>query len=461
MSDARSTAGRRGSHSVSQPSRREFLKLSALGALTVVGAPAMAGPLTGPVSRPAALGRGNSMPGRIVVCHDPAMGGHIPTVNKERVEEVVHQAVRLLTESEETGAAFEALFPGVHSGSIFAIKVNCLGPTCTRWEVARGVVSGLSRMLGGTYDVSQVTLYDRHDLAYYGYDESEFTFNGHTPLISHTNDADGSGYEPVQGHELSRYILDCDYLINLPVLKSHSEAYNQITVALKCHYGSCHPSNLCADWPPTMLPLNADPQIKDKTCLVLMDGLRGTYYGGPSDPPQTWDLYPELTPNTLLVTTDPVTNEYWARDFINAQRVDDGYAPKPCTWIEEASGEPYNLGISDPDEMTVINLNALAVDDGRAGVARPIHLAAVAPNPMSSDTTLRFRLEEPARATILIVGASGRAVRRLGDRSFPAGESAVRWDGRDARGRRVAAGVYFARLKVGDHVHTRRLVVAP
>jgi hypothetical protein len=29
-----------------------------------------------------------------------------------------------------------------------------------------------------------------------------------------------------------------------------------------------------------MLTVNADPNIRDKTCLVLTSALRGTYYGG-------------------------------------------------------------------------------------------------------------------------------------------------------------------------------------
>ena len=34
------------------------------------------------------------------------------------------------------------------------------------------------------------------------------------------------------------------------------------------------------------------------------------------------------TPNTLLATTDPTTNDYWARDLINAERDLHGMGPK-------------------------------------------------------------------------------------------------------------------------------------
>jgi hypothetical protein len=35
----------------------------------------------------------------------------------------------------------------------------------------------------------------------------------------------------------------------------------------------------------------------------------------------------------------------------------------------------------------------------------------------------------------------------------------VEWDGRDAHGRAVASGVYFARLEAGDRSESRRIVL--
>jgi hypothetical protein len=448
----------------SHPSRREFLKLSALGVLTFVGNPARASQLVEFDPQPRSLGRGNGIPGRIVICHDPPMGGHNPTIDKHRVEASVHQSISFLTQiHDDIGAAFESLFPGVHAASTFAIKVNCIGPTSTRWEVARAVVSGLSQMLGGTYNVSQVTVFDRNNLGIHGYDESEFTFNGNHPLLSSTNNANNSGYyvwgsEP-NGYELSRYLLNSDYVIDIPALKSHTNGNNQITVAMKNHYGSCEPSDLCGNIP-GMLTLNSDPNVKDKTGLVITDGLRGTFHGGPGEPPQYWSNYPEGTPNTVLVTTDPVTNEYWAREIINAQRSASGYSPRPCPWIEQASQTPYEIGVSDPELMTVINYDTTAVDEGPEAFSQGTFLGPNAPNPFSESTTLRFRLEESAWARIDIVDASGRVVRRLTSRSFGEGYNQMRWDGRDLRGGKVSAGVYFARLEVGKVIRSRRIVVA-
>jgi len=434
------------------------MKYSLLTAVAAMGTPAVAEYISTIEAMAGEGDRGNSWPGKIVRWHDPDMNGHLATIDRDLVEDNVLQCVRYLTNKLDTDKAFESLFPGVHSGSTFAIKVNCIGSCCSRWEVTRGVVSGLSKMFDNTYDVSRVDIYDQHNLAYYGYDAAEFTFNGNSPTINHSNHASGSGYEAYPGHQLSGFILDCDYLINLPVLKSHSHADHQITGCLKNHYGSLYPSNLCGNIP-GMLTVNVDVNVKDKTSLIVTDALRATYDGDPLGPPMIWSLYPEQTPNTLLVSTDPVTNDYWCRDLINSQRTASGLATLPCPWIEQASGSPYNLGVSNPTQMAVINSDLSALEDETSVFAGGTFLSPNAPNPFNDQTVIHFRLAEQATADLRIIDLRGRVVRKLSNRSFPAGYSSQNWDSRDSRGRKVPAGVYFARLQVGKVVSSRRLMV--
>ncbi|MCK4305426.1 MAG: DUF362 domain-containing protein [Candidatus Eisenbacteria sp.] len=452
-------SGHRLTKRIGGTTRRSFLKISALTAVSL-GSGTASKSLARPWQNSGGRGRGNAMPGRIVIFHDPLMDGGLSTINKDRVELIVKMGVRKLMGTTSTAEAFESLFPGLHSASTIAIKVNCIGPTDTRWETVRGVVSGLSEMLDGTYDVSQVVIYDRHNLPAHGYDEDEFTFNGNCPLISSTNNAN-SGYYVYAGYQLSNYLLDCDYVIDIPVLKSHNDPSNQITLALKNHYGSCLPSSLCGDIT-GMLTVNTDTHIKDKTCLVLTDALRGTYNGGPGGSPQYWNTFAseQGTPNTLFFSTDPVTNEYWGRDMINAERDTHGWDPKPCPWIEEASEEPWDLGVSDPEAMDVLYLDSTGVSNEPVVMAGATFLAPNIPNPVVNSTRLRFRLARAGSARLVITDASGRLVRRLADRTFPEGYSEVRWDGRNQRGQRLPAGVYFARLETADGPRVREMVLS-
>jgi hypothetical protein len=315
-------------------------------------------------------------------------------------------------------------------------------------------------MLGGTYDVSLVTIFEVYNtLPSHGYVESEFTFNGNYPLIASGNNCSASYY--VYGsHRLSNHILNSDYVINIPVLKAHNVGYSQhdTTTAFKNHYGSICPQNLC-DNITGMLTMNADTNIKDKTCLVVTSALRGTYNGDPWEPAQIWNTYPEQTPNSLFFTTDPTTEAYWVREMINAERSDREMTPFACAWVEEASGDPYYLGVSDPAQMTVINLEApfgaVQIEDA-PGLTQ---LAPNVPNPFSQGTMVRFRLAAAEFASLGVIDVAGRMIRWLENRRFPGGDHEVYWDGTDSKGQKVAPGVYFVRLEVGRHIRTRRIVL--
>ena len=85
---------------------------------------------------------------------------------------------------------------------------------------------------------------------------------------------------------------------------------------------------------------------------------------------------------------------------------------------------------------------------------------AVSPNPFNPATQLSFSLSRPAGVELAIFDARGRRVRGLlGGEVLAAGRHTVRWDGQDAAGRVVAAGIYVAHLRSGDRDETRKLTL--
>jgi hypothetical protein len=88
----------------------------------------------------------------------------------------------------------------------------------------------------------------------------------------------------------------------------------------------------------------------------------------------------------------------------------------------------------------------------------PLALAPPVPSPAREKTLLRFALPHAAQAQLAIYDLQGRRVATLVDGNRDAGWNAISWSGRDARGRRVAPGIYFARLEVQREVHTRKIV---
>jgi predicted alpha/beta superfamily hydrolase len=81
------------------------------------------------------------------------------------------------------------------------------------------------------------------------------------------------------------------------------------------------------------------------------------------------------------------------------------------------------------------------------------------PNPFSRETTLSFVLPVPDQARLTIHDVAGRQVRELVAGELSAGPHEADWDGRDDRGARVASGVYFYRLQVGELTEQRKMVL--
>lgn len=86
-------------------------------------------------------------------------------------------------------------------------------------------------------------------------------------------------------------------------------------------------------------------------------------------------------------------------------------------------------------------------------------LSPARPNPFNPSTTIRFTLERDGIAAIDVFDPTGRRVIGLVNRFYPAGTHETMWDGRDAAGRMAASGVYFYKLRAGDVVESRRMVL--
>ncbi|MHB8080445.1 MAG: FlgD immunoglobulin-like domain containing protein [Candidatus Krumholzibacteriia bacterium] len=90
-------------------------------------------------------------------------------------------------------------------------------------------------------------------------------------------------------------------------------------------------------------------------------------------------------------------------------------------------------------------------------LAADVLLPSVHPNPFNPATTIRFDLPAAGRVRLSVYDVAGRLVRTLVDNSLAEGPHEAVWDGRDASGRGVGAGSYFARLLAGGRRETVRM----
>jgi hypothetical protein len=96
-----------------------------------------------------------------------------------------------------------------------------------------------------------------------------------------------------------------------------------------------------------------------------------------------------------------------------------------------------------------------------AANATGLRLAAPQPNPFRWNAKIRFQLDREQVARVAVYDVTGREVRRVAEGVFSAGPQVVVWDGRDATGAEVAAGIYFVRLTAAHQSMTRKLVRFP
>jgi len=97
----------------------------------------------------------------------------------------------------------------------------------------------------------------------------------------------------------------------------------------------------------------------------------------------------------------------------------------------------------------------VAVEPGRAGV----FLGPASPNPFSGSLSLAYALESTAMVRVSVFDTRGRRVADLVRSVQPSGNHTTVWDGRDASGTRVGAGVYHVRLEALGRSESRRVVL--
>lgn len=136
------------------------------------------------------------------------------------------------------------------------------------------------------------------------------------------------------------------------------------------------------------------------------------------------------TPNLLALSP------FDALYFPAANQAHVAITPENATWVKQE----IETGVT-----------AVAGDGGGA----TLRLAA-GPNPAHGDVTLGFTLPASAHVRLAIFGVDGREVATVVEGNREAGSHAFRWNGRDASGARVPAGIYFARLEAGANVSTAR-----
>jgi hypothetical protein len=327
---------------------------------------------------PLLFSSGEAPPGpfkpRVVHVRDPratdwdGTGMFYNAVDQAAVTDMVHSGLQLLTGQEAWpdiwNALFEPVQPGGYSaGQKIAVKVNlnmtyefdCASHGNIIDALPQPVLGLISGLVAAGVRPGDITVYDsiRDPTSYFrdpiwaAYPDVRLlgAFRGTSQcpgviapsygvdpsLTVSFSDPDGN----ISDRQLADVLYEATYLINMPIIKAHNvEAGNPVTLSFKNHYGSIdyiiragdeylhdYILNTTALYRPTYSPLVdiwLNPNIKDKTILILGDGL----YGGTSccsEPIQSWDIFGGDACNSLFFGIDPVATDCVMADLIVAE----------------------------------------------------------------------------------------------------------------------------------------------
>ena len=118
-------------------------------------------------------------------------------------------------------------------------------------------------------------------------------------------------------------------------------------------------------------------------------------------------------------------------------------------------------GISHTNEVLYVLVPVESPDKYTAGAIR---LQQNAPNPFNPGTWIRYEIDSAYPAEIRIFDIKEKLVRAIPPANEEVGSLApargsVYWDGRDESGRIVASGIYIYKLRDGDCVESRKMLL--
>jgi hypothetical protein len=330
-------------------SRKQFLKLSAVGAAGVLAgcqaaptAPAIPPTRTVPPAEPTAEktdGAPRKTAGLSRVIH--ARGSGVwegDALSGPVLRRMLDESIVRLTGKPTARDAWASLFS---PDDKIAIKVNAFYNSLI-WTHVPLVSAVTDSLQDAGVPADRVTIYDQtsDELKTAGFAVNP---DGAGIRCRGTDKTYGTEWTDVGGTEVpvSPILKDCTALINMPVLKAHMLA--GITFALKNHFGSVqYPGMLHSGIAGKIAALNALPEVKDRTRLVIGDVLEANLEYGNSYPYWTADYRGD----SILMSTDPVAHDCVGLELLNQYLADAG---KPSILLqsiaEDCLSEAAALGL--------------------------------------------------------------------------------------------------------------------
>ncbi len=169
----------------------------------------------------------------------------------------------------------------------------------------------------------------------------------------------------------------------------------------------------------------------------------------------------------LFAGDDPSTKEYY-RLFADNE---NGYSPAiDAGLLDSQYANPlyqtpvYDLFGNDRVYGTSIDIGCFESPGytGNEDYVLPVSQALTLcnyPNPFNPETTISFYNPQRVKVNLSIYNIKGQLVKTLIDEETSAGPHSLVWKGKDERGKNVASGIYFTRIKTDKSMQTKKMIL--
>jgi uncharacterized protein (DUF362 family) len=335
-------------------------------------------------------------PGRVVEV------AHAGSVVEDAVQEpiaatMVERGMRELVGSPNAVEAWRRFF---NPGDVVGIKVNPVGAphAISNFATVRAIIAGLQSAGVRPRDIVVFDRYRRQllragyreqlpegvrwDASVEDYDNVQLDIQGYDPEVFVAMELAAIGRHDPKDDRTRRSHLSLiasrqvDKIVNVPVLKDHGSA--GVTLALKnlshglvnnvARSHATHATNACNTFIPAVV---AQPKIRQKVVLHVLDGLKAVYQGGPSaNKDFTWAY------RSLFFATDPVALDWIGWEIVDAKRKQIGLPPVAQTG---RSGNPPNpregFDIRQPQHIPLAGALGLGIADRKRITSNKVTLA--------------------------------------------------------------------------------------
>jgi hypothetical protein len=189
----------------------------------------------------------------------------------------------------------------------------------------------------------------------------------------------------------------------------------------------------------TYTPLYVD--AGDDTTITLGDTitLSPTVQGGAPN-------YSQTPPNDYLYAWTPSTG-------LSDTTVKNPQCFPTVTTVYTLTVTDLNVSRSDTVVINVVS----GVQEGINPIAITVHQNY--PNPFNKETVIEYYLPIQSNVSLKVYSATGRCIKTLVNSSIEKGMHTAYWNGTDAKGKKVATGIYFYRFETEEFSTVKKLIL--